>query len=116
VPVDLIIIRDTFTLAHKLNLKEPPSDWLALPSPNETAFIEEVLNGDAVFIMADSWRETVQEGEIGENAGVKVSKQRRNTTCIDLDRPWSHLSEARRLLPPLIHFPVEHLEGGEDRN
>jgi hypothetical protein len=45
-------IRDTFTLAHKLNLKEPLlSDWLALASSNEIASVEKVLDGDTVFIV-----------------------------------------------------------------
>jgi hypothetical protein len=90
-PVDHIIIRDTFTLVHKLNLKEsPPSNWFALASSNEIASIEKALDGDAVFIMADQWREAVQEAEMGDSAAAKVSKQRRNMTCFDPDQPLSH--------------------------
>jgi hypothetical protein len=51
-PIDHITIRDTFTLAHKLSVKEPPpSDWLALASSNWTTSVEKALDGDAVLIM-----------------------------------------------------------------
>jgi hypothetical protein len=55
-----MIIRDTFALAPKLNLKDPlPSDWLALVFANETASVEKGSDGDAVLIMSDRWREAV---------------------------------------------------------
>jgi hypothetical protein len=82
-------IRNLFTFAHKHkhNLKDRPSDWLALPSSNEIVSVTQALDGDAVFIMADRWREAVEEAEMGDTAGVKVSKQRQNTTCFDPDWP-----------------------------
>jgi hypothetical protein len=50
--IDHITINGTFTLAHKLSVKEPlPSDWLALASPNWTASVEKALEGDTVLIM-----------------------------------------------------------------
>jgi hypothetical protein len=32
---------------------------------------------------------------MGDTAGVKVSKQRQNTTCFDPDWPWSHFWKPR---------------------
>jgi hypothetical protein len=49
--VNHITIKDTFTLKHKLNLKEPPSsDWLALAFSNWIASVGKALD-DAVLIM-----------------------------------------------------------------
>jgi hypothetical protein len=56
-----------------------------LVSSNETASIEKTLHGDAVV-----WKCLVQEAEMGDRAGVKISKQRQNMTCFDPDRPSSH--------------------------
>jgi hypothetical protein len=61
-----------------------------LASSNEIASIEKALDGNAVLIMSDQWREVIQEAEMGDSAGVKVRKQRQNTTCFDPDRPLSH--------------------------
>jgi hypothetical protein len=61
-----------------------------LASSNEIASIEKALDGDAVLIMPDQWREAIQEAEMGDSAGVKVRKQRHNMKCFDPDRPWSH--------------------------
>jgi hypothetical protein len=78
-------------LADKLNLKNPrPSDWFALASSNEIEFIETALDGDAVLVMSGRWHEAVQEPEMGNSIGVKMSKERQNITSFDLDRPWSH--------------------------
>jgi hypothetical protein len=41
----------TFTLAHKLNLKKPPSNWRLLASSKEIASIKKASDGDAVLIM-----------------------------------------------------------------
>jgi hypothetical protein len=71
-PIDHIIIRHIFTLAHKLNLKEPSSSgWLALPSLNEIASVEKALDSEDVFIMFDRWRDAVQEAETGETVVVR---------------------------------------------
>jgi hypothetical protein len=87
----IIIIREAFTLAHKLSLKGlRPSDWLALASSNEIAFVKKALDRGFVLIMPDQWREAVQEIEKGDSASVKVRKQRQNTTCFDPNRPQSH--------------------------
>jgi hypothetical protein len=86
-PIDDIIIRDTFTFshfhtlsqAHKLSLKElSPSNWLGLVSLNWIASVRKALDGDAVLIMPDRWRETFQEAEMGENACMKKSRQKQN--------------------------------------
>jgi hypothetical protein len=52
VAVDHIIIRNSFTLAYKLNLKElQPSDWFASASSNGIVFAGNALDGDTVLIM-----------------------------------------------------------------
>jgi hypothetical protein len=52
--VDHITIKDTSTLAHKLNLTALlPSDWLALASSSEIVSVGKVSDGEAVFIMPD---------------------------------------------------------------
>jgi hypothetical protein len=45
-----------------------------MASSNETSSVEKALDGDAVLIMPDQWRETVREAEMGDSAGVKVIK------------------------------------------
>jgi hypothetical protein len=91
VPADDITIRDTFTLAHKLSLKDsPPSDWPALASSNRIAFAGKASDGAAVFTMPEQLDELAQEAEISHSAGVKVRKHRQNTTCFDPDQPGSH--------------------------
>jgi hypothetical protein len=45
---------------------------------------------------ADRWREAVRKAEMRACAGVKVSKQRQNTTCFAPDRLWSHSSNPSR--------------------
>jgi hypothetical protein len=57
-----------------------------LASSNEIAPVEKALNGDAVFIMSDRWREVVQEAKMGDNVDVKKSKQGQNTTYFDPNR------------------------------
>jgi hypothetical protein len=42
---------------------------------------------------ADRWRETAQEAEMGDNAGVKANKQSQNARFFDLDRPSSDSTE-----------------------
>jgi hypothetical protein len=65
VPGDDITIRDTFTLAHKLSLKESPSsDWLALASSNWIVFVGKALDGATVFIMPEQRRELAQEAKM----------------------------------------------------
>jgi hypothetical protein len=60
-----ITIINIFTLAHKLNLKElPPSDRLALASPNWIASVGKALDG-AVFMLADSTKRSKLEIESG---------------------------------------------------
>jgi hypothetical protein len=50
--IDHITIRNTFTLAHKLSVKEPLlSDWLIFISSNWIASVEKALDGDAVLIV-----------------------------------------------------------------
>jgi hypothetical protein len=44
---------------------------------------------------ADQWGEMIEEAEIGANVSLKVSKQKQNTTCLDLDSPWSHPCNSR---------------------
>jgi hypothetical protein len=88
---------ETSSHSHKLNLREtPPSNWLVLAFSNEIESVEKVLYGDAVFIMPDQWREAVQEAEMGDSAGMKVSQQRQKTTRFDPDRPWSCFSNLSR--------------------
>jgi hypothetical protein len=54
VPVEYITISNTFTLTHKLNLKDPLlSNSLTLASSKEIAPVEKGLDGDAVLIMSD---------------------------------------------------------------
>jgi hypothetical protein len=58
VPVDDITIRDTFTLAQKLTLKDP-LDWLALTSSNWIALVWKALNDCTVFArLADGARQS----------------------------------------------------------
>jgi hypothetical protein len=40
--------------------------------------------------MPEQWREVAQEPEMGDGAGMKVSKQRQNMPCFDSDQPGLH--------------------------
>jgi hypothetical protein len=61
--------------------------------------------------MPDRWREAVQETEMGDSAGVKVSKQRQNTTSFDPDRRWSRSRNPNRQnvprRPECVHAPAK---------
>jgi hypothetical protein len=50
---------------------------------------------DAVRIVPDQSGEVAQETEMGDGAGVKVSKQTQNTTNFAPDWPWSHFQSLR---------------------
>jgi hypothetical protein len=51
-PVHDMPIKDTFTLVHKLNLKDSPtSDFLTLISSNWIVSVEKASDGEAVFII-----------------------------------------------------------------
>jgi hypothetical protein len=56
VPVDHIIIRDTFTLTYKLGLKElPPSDRLCFTFSNRIASTWNASGGAIVLIMPTNY-------------------------------------------------------------
>jgi hypothetical protein len=46
-------------------LKEPlPFNWLVSASSNWIASVGKILDGAAVFVMPEQWRETIQEAEM----------------------------------------------------
>jgi hypothetical protein len=88
---------ETFSHLHKLNLEEPlPSDLLALTCSNWIVSVGKALDDDTILIMSDRWRKAFEEAEIGDIAGVKVSKQRQITPSFNPDQPWSHFSNPSR--------------------
>jgi hypothetical protein len=64
-----------------------------LASSNETAFIEKALDGDAVLIMADKWREAIQEAGMGDITDVKL---RVGSMFISLDESPSARTPAEK--------------------
>jgi hypothetical protein len=49
-----------------------------------------VLDGYALLIMSDQYGHAVYKAEMGDSAGLKVSKQRQHPTHFDPDQPESH--------------------------
>jgi hypothetical protein len=67
-----------FTLANKLNAKEPwPSNWHILGSRNEISSVEKALDRGTIFIVPGQGCETIQETEMRDHAEMKMSEKGR---------------------------------------